>query len=689
MSHLSYRTSAQRTRSSSFHRLRDRQLHLEQLEERRVLAATIDFSGDYVLENWQQELISDGTTTITPASGAADEATFAYGMTLQPPGFIRERTVDFLVAAAETGTVTFDYQFTGNSNFFQARALFDVVSDGGATPIVDQSTSGNFSLTGSASFIAQQGRNFGFRIGGSNGDSNRDIDGELRITNITFHDEILSPIVVDTDSDIDDGDLSPGNLSIREAIRLANEAAGADTITFDESLAGSTITLTEGQLEIRSSMTINGLGAKDLTVSGDGVSRVFSEEGGGERIITITDLTIADGMGSSTDRGGAFFSNGGDVTFRRVVMTGNGSGGNEGTTIVMAFGRLEINDSAIVDNLPNGVGTIRLQDNQTTITNTTISGNAGRGISFFSPNDGAPDRLTLSNVTLADNANDGIEIVANAGEMLFEYDNTIFAGNAGPNIAARGSNLAGLTITSLGHNLLDDTPTGDAAHAAAVGDQRNTNPLLGPLQDNGGPTPTHALLAGSPAIDAGNSLLTTDQRGERRPADVATVANVANASDIGAFELQIPTSADFNGNALVDGADFLAWQRGFGTANAEPVDGDGDFDGDVDNVDLSIWNFEYGAQETLQAAASPARDPSQFADLAIAQSFAEESGDEIELVIAPAPMIAMVPLSQVAAKPIGREASVQGPPVMGEKLAEETTEIAWMSDHVLEAVFGS
>ena len=117
--------------------------------------------------------------------------------------------------------------------------------------------------------------------------------------------QMLTVFAVDTDTDIDDGDISPGKLSVREAVRYANDTAGMDTITFDASLAGSTITLTEGELEITSSMTINGLGPDRLTISGGGVSRVFTEVGNGQRIITISDMTIADGLAPSSTGGGA------------------------------------------------------------------------------------------------------------------------------------------------------------------------------------------------------------------------------------------------------------------------------------------------------------------------------------------------------------------------------------------------
>lgn len=359
-------------------------------------------------------------------------------------------------------------------------------------------------------------------------------DGEVEDVKVSVIDRFTVTTNLDVVNNLD------GLTSLREAINLANATSGLETITFDASLAGSTIKLTEGELKVRSSMTINGLGADQLTISGGGASRVFNEDQTGQRIITITEMTIADGLAPSGAGGGAFFSNGANVSFNRVVMTNNNSLANDGSTIVSAFGTLQITNSAIVGNLDTGVGAIRLQDNTTTIANTTISGNGTRGISMFNATANA-DSLTLTNVTIANNTGAGIEVVAFASTTQLRYQNTLFANNGGQgSIDARGNGagLPGLSIVSLGHNLLDDAPAGVAAHAAATGDLRNTNPLLGPLADNGGPTPTHALLAGSPAIDAGDSPLATDQRGFFRPVDLAAVPNAAggNGSDIGAFE---------------------------------------------------------------------------------------------------------------------------------------------------------
>ena len=108
--------------------------------------------------------------------------------------------------------------------------------------------------------------------------------------------------------------------------------------------------------------------------------------------------------------------------------------------------------------------------------------------------------------------------------------NSIVANNAGGN--CHGS------IASVGYNLSSDHSCG----FEGVGDLNNTDPNLGPLQNNGGPTETMALLPGSPAIDSGNptgckdssgNLLTTDQRGmPRRP------EKGSGGCDRGAYELQ-------------------------------------------------------------------------------------------------------------------------------------------------------
>jgi predicted outer membrane repeat protein len=125
-------------------------------------------------------------------------------------------------------------------------------------------------------------------------------------------------------------------------------------------------------------------------------------------------------------------------------------------------------------------------------------------------------------------------INTDAGSVILQ--NTIVAGN----YSLGGEDCMG-TITSDGYNLIGDT-TG-CSITTVKGDQLNIEPLIGPLQDNGGPTQTHWLYEGSPAIDAGNpvgctdhlgNLLTTDQRGFTRPLDGDSDGD--SRCDIGAYE---------------------------------------------------------------------------------------------------------------------------------------------------------
>ena len=100
--------------------------------------------------------------------------------------------------------------------------------------------------------------------------------------------------------------------------------------------------------------------------------------------------------------------------------------------------------------------------------------------------------------------------------------NTIVSGND----AESNQNCSPVLVTSLGNNISDD----DTCNLVDSTDQPGSNPQIGSLEDNGGPTATHALLLGSPAIDGGDGSRCTqaDQRGVVRP-------QRANC-DIGAYE---------------------------------------------------------------------------------------------------------------------------------------------------------
>ena len=171
-----------------------------------------------------------------------------------------------------------------------------------------------------------------------------------------------------------------------------------------------------------------------------------------------------------------------------------------------------------------------------TLTNTTVTGNCSTNAgncSTVTPNFSSGGGISNSSATV-------------------NLKDTLVANNTANGNA---SDLNG-AFNSQDYNLIGNT-SGASFTGTTTHNITGVNPLLGPLQSNGGPTLTHALLPGSPAIDAGNSVLTTDQRGQPRPLDDPLVANAAggNASDIGAYEshnLQVNSLADTDDGACTD-----------------------------------------------------------------------------------------------------------------------------------------
>jgi hypothetical protein len=172
-----------------------------------------------------------------------------------------------------------------------------------------------------------------------------------------------------------------------------------------------------------------------------------------------------------------------------------------------------------------GGGGINNFDGTATVSNSTLSGNSAsfRGgiIMFFGT-------LEVSNSTISGNSGGAYYSLGNTAT----FKNTILA-----NSPADSGNCVTIPNDG-GFNLDSDNTCGFSPDNNSLS---GIDPMLGDLADNGGPTKTHALLEGSPAIDKGDSFgESTDQRGEERPSDFDTVANATDGdgSDIGAFEVQ-------------------------------------------------------------------------------------------------------------------------------------------------------
>ncbi|MCU0874988.1 MAG: hypothetical protein MUE50_21870, partial [Pirellulaceae bacterium] len=329
--------------------------------------------------------------------------------------------------------------------------------------------------------------------------------------------------------------------TLREAIEWANANPGADTIEFDARLAGTTITLTSGQLPITDNLTIIGLGADRLTISGNQASRIFSVDDFTATTtiaVSISDLALVDG-GNPYGSGGAVY-NVEDLTVIRCVLAGNRAANGGG---ILNAGTLTVTSSTFANNVAGDAGGGIASAGTVTVTNSTIAGNSasvGGGIL----NGGM---LTVINSTLANNSaisqwGGGI---LNAGRLTAA--NTL----VGANTATRGPDLLNFGAIAAAHyNVIQDGT--DSGIADGVdGNQVGVAALLDPngLQHHGGTTPTIAVLPGSPALNAGKSELAVDpngaplvfdQRGFGFPRFVGT------SVDVGAWEAQNrpPTAND-------------------------------------------------------------------------------------------------------------------------------------------------
>lgn len=258
------------------------------------------------------------------------------------------------------------------------------------------------------------------------------------------------------------------------------------------------------------------------TVSGNSAGGVVAAPNifSGGATVTITDCTISGN--SSAPGGGGIFGTNTFLTVANSTISGNSTTRNGGG--ISVSGGLVIENSTISGNSAGGDGGGIWGG--ATVENSTISGNSAGTSGGGIYNNSSLD-VTLSTIT-GNSAPSGGGIY-NVGSV--EASNTILnAGALGENIFNDGG-----TVSSLGYNLSSDDGGG---YLTGPGDQINTDPLLGPLQNNGGPTFTHALLPGSPAIDAGDPNFTPPPSNDQRGCSFDRVFN--GRIDIGSFETQPP-----------------------------------------------------------------------------------------------------------------------------------------------------
>lgn len=382
--------------------------------------------------------------------------------------------------------------------------------------------------------------------------------------------------------------------TLRGSIKEANAHVGADTIPIE---VMGTIELQSALPIIFDSVTIVGPGAAQLTVkrssendfrvlhftsdastvSGLTVADGRAEFGGGilntfgslvlDEVVVKDSEAVVEGGTEANAEGGGIYSEG-PVTLRETAVTGNAARASGGSSLTKALGGgvtvhelLTVEASTISDNVAeaSGDGTASLAQGggvltgiAATVSRSTISGNAveaegeadqvraqGGGIQTY--------EASLTATTLSGNSavSAGLALGANLKSVeSTSVRNSIVAEPLGEAASCDGTVSGEVdTISSGGFNLDEDGSCFFDQGSDLNGVPAGLDPVL---QDNGGPTPTHALLSGSIAIDRGNSFgSSVDQRGLPRPSDFPAISNKegGDGSDIGAFEAQVPPDA--------------------------------------------------------------------------------------------------------------------------------------------------
>ncbi|MCI0332111.1 MAG: hypothetical protein L0228_02655 [Planctomycetes bacterium] len=530
---------------------------------------------------------------------------------------------DFITQADIRGPIAAEYSLIGDKSFATITdnggnligtaaspidPLLAPLSDNGGPTLTHALLPGSPAIdAGDPAAVAGMGGVPQFDQRGSPFDRVEDGDGGggVRIDMGAF--EKATPIVVSTLVDESDGDFAAGDLSLREAIELANLVPDPNEIRFAAALTSgglATIMLTLGELTITDPVSIDGPGADLLTVDASGNDPTPTvNDHNGSRVFDIDDgdsgtLIPVDIIGL-TLTGGDVSGNGGairtieNLTVKDSNISGNSASGH-GAGIAVGYAELTVVSSTVAGNSTSGYGGgIHADHSNVTVTGSTISGNLAVGA--FASGGGifsSYGTLTVTSSTISGNSADlvGGGIVNYYGSLTIRHstisgnradtENNGYGVGGGIIAVSFGLDIVNHTIlagNTRGLGARDDIAGAITAEFSIIGDKRDAtitdfggnqigttaspiNPQLGPLADNGGPTLTHALLFTSPAIDAGDPAAVAgvggvplfDQRGDPFSRVVGNPSPLAARIDIGAYENQ---AARFIVDILADESD--------------------------------------------------------------------------------------------------------------------------------------
>lgn len=347
---------------------------------------------------------------------------------------------------------------------------------------------------------------------------------------------VAATYTVTSAGDAGTGTCAVNSCTLRDAVAAAT--SGSDTIMFASSLSGDTITLS-GNITISHSVTIQGLGANRLTVSGGAAASrggIFYLNGS-YYSLTVSGITLANG---NATYGGALgvhgFNN--NVTLSYVALENNhastGGGG-----FYTPRGTVTVTHSTISGNSAGSFGGgFDSNYGAITVIDSTISGNsAGSGFNGSGGGFYVRGPLAVNNSTISGNSSQigsGFELNAYSGSVT----NSIVSGNSNFSNQFQSTGQGRTPTLTISYSLINGgNYVGQGTTFSGSHLITGLDPKLGPLTNNGGPTQTLALLPGSPAIDVGNNstCAATDQRGVVRPYNATGIGTAI--CDMGAFEV--------------------------------------------------------------------------------------------------------------------------------------------------------